>query len=304
MLKNIFVGWMVLILVAGCNSKSGTTNSENDRRKERVESFKRAFSDGSYNFQIEYNNRLDSSYLDILYQGNKVSRERFWGSIKSDFLTDLNEDKKKEILLVVETENSTDLYGYVIKDGKADRILKENGLNESEVKSVEYKVERNQLIEQFKTLMDNGNDGFHESRYNLVKRDEEYVLLPQGWQPFEIENLIGQYEIGIDKTTGNNKILLIGEREGGKWNVEIRVRRAKDKKLVCQFKSLGEFVDQDLFVPMNQVDPELKGTLQIRFLNSMAAVYTAKEANYKELASVCTGVGSIAGNFKKIRLDE
>lgn len=301
--KKLFISLIFLLFLGGCNdaAKNGS-NLKVGITNEKDGSYKNVFSDGDYNFQIEYSNRLDTSYFDVIYKGKKVDRKGYTGKIENSFLADLNRDKKNEVYLEMKDESSSKLFGYFLKDGQAVNIAIAPPKHLSNVKKSTYRVERNQLIGLYQSLTKDKKIVSHESRFNLVESGEEYVLLPQGWQPGELLNMIGHY---VSKNVSNPdyyKSMVLGKRDGGKWKVVIEVKQTSDKKVVCEFTGTGEFIDKDLFVPLNQENPTLKGTLQIRFLGMMAAVYSEEQENSKELISFCPERGSIAGNFKKMEI--
>ena len=232
-------------------------------------------------------------------KAKKISRKGFRGMVKDDFLADLNKDRKKELYFVIEYKNSSLLRGFIFDEGKSIEIKKQTPKDLGKVNISSYRLERNQWVERYKFLSKEGKIEAKESRYNLVIRDGGYELLPQGWSKSELEGMTGQYASRGSLESGHYKTLIIGQREGGKWKVNIKVRQTSDKKVLCEFNGLGAFVDKDLFVPLNQSDPSLKGRLQIRFLDLLATVYTEEVADNKEMNSFCTGRGSIAGNYKK-----
>ena len=71
MFRHFFICTLLLVVIIGCKNESKNSNSYPDETAQRERPFKRAFSDGDYNFQLEYDNRLDTSYLDVLYKGKK-----------------------------------------------------------------------------------------------------------------------------------------------------------------------------------------------------------------------------------------
>lgn len=301
MKRSILLGCLMILLIS-CKDGTNTNEALANKTTANGESFKRVFSDGDYNFQLEYNNRLDTSYFDVLYQGKKVSREGYRGRVGSEFLADINRDEKNEVYFVAEHGDSLRLIGFLMDEGKSTPIAKKGVRKLAKRKASSYSVQRNQLIEKYEVLSEKGERIVHESRYNLVKNGEAYELLPQGWQPFELSHMTGQYVSRDDAKAGYYKVMVLGQRDGGKWKVDIKVKRNGDKKILCSFNGVGEFIDRDLYVPLDQANPDLKGSLQIRFLNLMAAVYTENKSDYKEMISFCPSKGSIAGNFKKTEI--
>ncbi|MDF1694476.1 MAG: hypothetical protein P1U56_01500, partial [Saprospiraceae bacterium] len=265
-------------------------------------SFKRVVSDGEYNFQLEYNHRLDTSYLDVVFQGRKKMRYGYGGKVDKEFLIDMNRDQKNELYVVVERSHNKQLFGYYFENGESKEIKREMYGESSNKKVISYKVERNQIVEQYNNTFANGQIEKTESRYNLVKDGLDYILLPQGWLPNELKNMAGQYAARDAAGAGYYKVMLLTQLRGGTWNVDIKVKRNGDKKEMCSFVGNGYFKDQFLFVPMKDVNPDLKGTLKIRFLDLLSIVYTENPADSKEMVAFCDGVGSIAGNFKKTNL--
>ncbi len=285
--------------MVGCKERPKITNSHTDGITQKDGSFERVFSDGDYNFQLEYISKLDTSFLDVSYKGKKVSRYGYKGKVKNDFLADLNKDKKNEVYLVVDYKRSSTLIGYTFEEGRPIKIKKEERKNLTKAGLSSFKLEQNQLVERYSSLSKEGNTEDNVSKYNLVKREGELELLPQGWQPFELEEMTGQYVSRDDTGSGYYKVLVMSKVGNEKWEVDIKMKRSNDKKIICHFNGIGEFSDRDFFVPLDQMDPNLKGTLQIRFLDLLAVVYTEQKEDYKEMTSFCKGIGSIAGNFKK-----
>ena len=299
MCKNVIWCLIIAVLLIGCKGESKISESDSSLPGYENEAFKRAFSDGNYNFQVEYNNRLDTSYFDVLYKGKKVSRQGYKGKIEDEFITDLNRDNKNEVYIVVAFAEQTALFGYTFEAGKAVLIEKEEHRNRTNINSTAYKIGNNQIIETYISLSPSGQPIKEESRYNLVKRDNEYILMPEGWHPMDLNNMTGQYASRSAKGSGYYKVMFLKNKGGGKWNVDIKTKLNGSKKEICNFNGDGYFLDRDLIVPLNEVNPNLKGKLKIRFLDLMAIVYTEDQANSKEMISFCNGQGSIAGNFKK-----
>ena len=123
-------------------------------------------------------------------------------------------------------------------------------------------------------------------------------LVPHGRELGELKSMTGQYA-AREEGSGVYKTLLLGEREGSTWAVNIKTKKVSNKEVICEFTGTGDFFDGDLYIPLNQTDPQLKGVLRIRFVELMAVVYTDDVENSKEMSIVCDGNGSIAGNFKK-----
>lgn len=299
MSKNLFGLIVIVLLAISCKEEVKSKDSKSSQSIQKEESFKRAFSDGDYNFQVEYNNRLDTSYLDVLLKGQKVGRHGFSGKVENEFLTDLNRDSKNELYLVVKQNDRSSIFGFLFDKGTSRIIQKEEFRDLSKIKSSKYRVENNQLVEQFMAPSKGGDMVYKDWRYNLIEREGEFVLLPQGWKPFELAQMTGQYAARGDQKTGYYNVMLLNRKKGGNWNVSIKTKRKADKKVLCDFNGDGYFVDKNLIVPMNKIDPNLKGSLKIQFVDLMAIVYTIDRSNSGEMASFCSGKGSIAGNFLK-----
>lgn len=299
--RKIFGGLLlILLLMIGCKKKVEKSNPEATIDTTNLEeSFKRVLSDGDYNFQVEYNNRLDTSYLDIVFKGKKVNRYGYKGRIKNEILADLNMDKKSEVFIEVIHAENIKLFGYLLENGISTEIIKKSYGDRPNAKTISYKAQRNQLVEQYKLQVDEGKIEKRTSNYNLVKVKGDYVLLPQGWHPRAIENMSGQYASRDASGAGYYKVMMLKNKGEGVWNVDIKVKRNEDKKIICDFNGDGFFLDEKLIVPMNQINTELSGALKITFLELQAAVYTLDPADSKEMISFCKDVGSIAGNFKK-----
>jgi hypothetical protein len=140
------------------------------------------------------------------------------------------------------------------------------------------------------------------SKYNLLKQNDDFILLPQGWHPSDIRNMHGQYAARGGSGSGYYKVMKLINKGEGVWNVDIKVKQNGDKKIICDFNADGFFLDHNLIVPLKPVNPELNGAIKITFLELMAAVYTVDPKDSKEMISFCGEVGSIAGNFKKTNI--
>jgi len=287
--------WMICLILGGC--KESKSNQESD------DSYK-SFSEGNYTFDLSYDEQKDSTVLKISLREEEIERKSYVGKVDSHLVADLDQNRKKEIYLVASGEKTVHLFGFQLEGKKAVQIVKGGGNKTIKAGSVVYSVKRNQLIERYQYGTTDRKIQSGESRYNLVKRGDGLILLPQGWQPSELENLLGQYSAKSNSKKGISKTLLIGEREGGKWNVEIEVTNKAGNQELCRFKGLGEFVDRDLYVPMNEIDSTLKGKLKVIFLDGTAIVYTEDKADFEEMATFCSGNGSIAGNYKKLKAED
>lgn len=297
--KNIFTCLMIVMILVGCKDQSKTNGSNSNAAISKNKSFKQDFTEENYKFQIAYDHRLDSSFLDVSFRGQTILRDRYRGVVTDHILSDLDQDRNKEIFFVVDDEEQSGLYGISLDIRNIEEIQLIRRIENSRVLSPKYSLERNQIIERYNIIAKDGKERKGEARYNMVERNNALVLLPQGWQEYELKNLLGQYVVEDSKADGFRKVLLIGEREGGQWNVDIKVKRKKDNKQVCHFEGLGEFINRDLLVSLNQKNENLKGELQIRFVNALATVYTSDKADYKEMATFCTSEGSIVGNYKR-----
>lgn len=300
--KNVFGFLIMLIFLLSCKQEAKITDSKVSENITPEESFKRVFSDGDYNFQVEYNNRLDTSYLDILYKGKKVRRHGFKGRIKNEFLVDLDNDGKNEVYVLVEKESNEKLYAYYFEDGKTTEIVWEHFFDAAKIISTSYNFVQNQIVEKYKIINSDNKAETRTLRYNLVKRDGGLFLLPQGRHPEELKKMSGQYAARDGSGAGYYKVMLLDDLGGGIWGVDIKVKRNGDKKILCDFNGKGYFLDENLIVPFGDVNPKLKGALKIRFVDLLAVVYTEDPLDNNEMVSFCESVGSIAGNFKKTNI--
>lgn len=299
--KNILFYLIALMLLVGCKEgvkidNNAAANSNTD------ESFRRIVTDGDYNFQTEYNGRLDTSYLDVLYKGKKIKRFGYEGKIKNEVIVDLNSDKQNELFVVVGNKKKEEVNGYYYSSGLVNEIEKRDFKENLPIQSISYSIIRGQLVEKFSIKNSEGKIEHNTSNYNLVRHDDGFALLPQGWHPSKLKKMTGQYAERDASGAGYYKVMLLEDMGEGNWKVDIKVKRNGSKEVICDFIGVGYFLDHNLIVPLNNNDPKLKGSLKIRFLDLMAAVYTSDPKDSNEMVSFCKDVGSIAGNFKKTNL--
>ncbi|MEM9548347.1 MAG: hypothetical protein AAGA77_20355 [Bacteroidota bacterium] len=290
----------VIVSLSGCKDfVFGSGKSA----KESAELIK-TFSVGRYIFKLNYNETVDTTFLDLWLDEAIVSAKNYKGKVTKHFVEDLNQDQKKEVYFVASNLKGKNLYAFQLYGEHFDSIPIGDKRMIAYAEPSTYKIERKQFVEIYTFTTEDGALKKGQSRYNLVEKENGRVLLPQGWQPREMENLLGQYDLENKTEKDTKKTLLIGARDGGKYNVQIDVTNISNARKLCQFKALGEFIDRDLYVPLNSIDPELKGELKIIFLGATAIVYTADKNDYLELSSFCSGKGSIAGSFQKLKLED
>lgn len=296
------MGVVLMMLILSCKGENAISDNSSKQKETAGESFKRVVSDDDYNFQTEYNERLDTSFLDVVYKGRRLARYGYKGKIKSEAVTDLNKDNQNELYVVVANKAVEEVFGYHYSKGTFTAIKKRTFKQDAGLKSIAYSIERNQLVERYKVMNKEGQIEHRTSNYNLILDGHDFILLPQGWLPQELSKMGGQYAERAAAGSGYYKVMLLEDLGAGDWRVDIKVKENGTKDVLCDFVGAGYFVDRDLIVPLNNVNPQLKGSLRIRFLDLMAAVYTEDPNDSKEMITFCNGVGSIAGNFKKTNL--
>lgn len=134
----------------------------------------------------------------------------------------------------------------------------------------------------------------NESPIDVISIDTSKAIVSE-----RVFDASGQYVSKDNNGAGYYKVMLLSKTAEGDWNVDIKVKKNGDKKVICDFKGKGYFKNRDLIVPLKEVNSSLKGALKIRFVDLMAIVYTEDVADNKEMIFFCKGEGSIAGNFKK-----
>ena len=249
-------------------------------------------------FSVGYSEKTDSSLVEITFRGKEIFEQKVKGKFTDLLNADINKDRGQDFFLIVNDSDKPKLYGFTVKREVASSIIKKDFPGLKNVRVNTYTTSDLQLLEELEYTERDGKRKTKRVAYNLVNSERGLVLLPQGRDQEELSNMTGQY-VARDGDSENYKVLLIGEREGGQWAVSIKTKKIEGKEVICEFSGLGEYVDGDLFVPLRQVDPKLKGTLRIRFIDLMAVVYTNDIADNDEMTTVCKGTGSIAGNFKK-----
>jgi len=256
-------------------------------------------SDSGYEFRLVYDENKSLSSVVGKYEGDEVLEKQFSGKLMKEFITDLNKDGDQELFLVVKGKTGTDLYGFGFNDDQATPITIVNSRKVQGVINSRYKLASGQLVHEYTMKEEDGTAKKGTSAFNLVDRDGTPTLLPQGWRPVELKGMSGQYASREGAKAKLYKVMQLVPLDGGRWRVEIRVKQKVDKKTLCEFTGIGEFIDHDLFVPLSEANPRYQGTLQIRFLDLMAIVYTEDVADNKEMTEICNGTLSISGNFKK-----
>ena len=221
------------------------------------------------------------------------------GKAGNELFLDLNKDGNKEFYFTTQLGEEANIQAFHLIDGKVIRIQKDDYNLKDKTQIYEYKFVRGQLVEKYRTRLENDKTGFAQSEYNLVFTAKGWELLPQGWHPTELDRLDGQYASRDATGVGYYKVMMLHNLGDGTFNVDIKLKRNGDKKVLCDFNANGVFRDKSLLVPLNQVQSELKGTLKISLLGLQAAVYTENPEDSQDMVTVCNGERSIAGNFKK-----
>lgn len=125
------------------------------------------------------------------------------------------------------------------------------------------------------------------------------VKIPKLESKLRLDSRIGLYVSNDGEKAGYYSTLKISKNVLREWMVEIKVKETSTKVTICDFSGKGEFLDGDLFVPLDYIKPDIKGQLQIRFIDLHAFVYTEDHADVGETIKFCNGTGSIVGTFDK-----
>lgn len=302
MIKNVFGYVLVLLMVIGCKSDQRTPELTSTTSESKLDSKDSEYVRGEHKIRIENDEKSNTSVLKVDFKGRALEGLELDGKVKREFISDLNGDSYNEVYLIVERGQGIVLKAVQLENESVvsiEKIPMKFGLTGA---PYDYVVERGQLIERYTVDAEDGKKQKKEVKYNVVKNGDRLELQPQGFLPIELKNMGGQYAARDAAGAGYYKVMLLKQLGGGRWSVDIKVKRNGDKKILCDFVGYGYFEDSYLYVPLSEVNPTLKGSLKIRFIDLLAAVYTADPDDNKEMISFCPGVGSIAGNFKKTNL--
>jgi len=222
------------------------------------------------------------------------------GKIEQNFVADLDGDKVQEIYIHTENKSKkSTLSGYVLGPNGVMEVYLPPIANKPVGGTSTFRPFKGQILETFNVNIPDQATVSKQLLYNLVRGEAGYQLRPEGYNTSKLNSLIGQYASKDGTNNAEYKVMMITKNDAGEWVVNIKIKRTNDKKVLCDFTSVGHFYDRDLYVPLGFDNPALKGNLRVSFLDNNASVYTQDAANAKEMIAVCNGQHSISGNFKK-----
>jgi len=243
--------------------------------------------------------RNGKSKVKISQDGKKIETLEIDGSIKQLFFDDLNIDKNKELFILANRGKGTIFYTYtIVGDQLLEIFLKRPEQSKKGVNPI-YSVKGKQLVEKYSTKDKEGKTVSKSLQYNLVAGEAGYHFKPEGWSTAQLSKMTGQYASRDALKAGYYKVMMLTKNEYGEWIVTIKTKENGTKKVLCDFTGVGHFIDKNLIVPLSYANPDMKGSLKIRFLDLNAIVVTEDIAHNKELTAFCDGRGSIAGTFQK-----
>ena len=252
-------------------------------------------------FTYKYDKSADKTKITI--KGKSEETYTSIGRVEKFFFTDLDADEKDEAFIVLTNKKGISLIRSfsILDDYPIEIFLDEVADTPSNAKK-KFSGQYGQLIETMSVKTPDGKVIKKEMRYNLVAGESVLSLKPQGWTKAQLRSKSGQYKTGMYGTEKYYNKLYVNESETGEWIVDIKVKDSKTENNVCEFHSIGEFINKDLFVPLNYANDKLDAVLQIRFVDQKVIVYTQDKKKASQMADVCNKNGNISGNYSKLKI--
>ena len=252
-------------------------------------------------FAYNYDNSKDETKITI--KGKSEEIYVFAGKVDKYFFSDLNADEKDEAFIVLTTaKGQSQVKPFSILNGYPIEIYLNEVADSPTNATKTFTGQYGQLIEKMDVKTPDNKVIRKEVRYNLVAGEAGLSLKPQGWTKDQLKTKSGQYKTGMYGTEKYYNKLYVNESETGEWIVDIKVKDSKTENNVCEFHSIGEFINKDLFVPLKFANDKLDGILQIRFVGQSVIVYTQNKNNGSQMAEICNKKGNLSGNYSKLKV--
>lgn len=288
--------------IIACNSdKSSSTNDTNQKRTKKSIASSGQFNHDDIVFTYNYDKSNDKTNINIKGKSEETFSAK--GKVEKYFFTDLNADEKDEAFIVLtDTKNQSLIKSFSILNDNPIEIYLDEVADTPANAMKKYSGQYGQLIETMSVKTPDGKMIKKEMRYNLVAGEAGLSLKPQGWTKNQLKSKSGQYKTGMYGTKKYYNKLYVNETETGEWIVDIKVKDSKTEENVCEFHSVGEFINKDLFVPLNYENDNLDGILQIRFVDNKVIVYTQDKNNGFQMSDACNKKGNLSGNYSKLKV--
>ncbi len=292
----------LFLIIIGCKSESApqkVTKETSPKVKSIPETGQ--FIHDDLTFDYSYDATKDNTSIKI--KGKVEESYSAKGKVIKYFFSDLDADTKDEAFIVLEDNKGNSLIkSFYIAGGNAIEIYMAEVKDTPPNSKKTYASQYGQLIEKIEVKTPDNNTLKSDVRYNLVSGEASYILKPQGWNKDQLKTKTGQFKTAMyGKEKYYNK-LYINESETGEWIVDIKVKDSKTERNVCEFQAVGEFINKDLYVPLNYANPALDGVLQIRFAGQSTIVYTQDKEDAKQMSTICKGKGNLSGNYTKLKV--
>ena len=298
-MKNLIPLLLAIFVFSSCQNTTNTaTKSESKAPSTETVETNINMTRAGFKLKSNYDASEDQTTFSIKKEGSETYQ--LPGKIKTNFVADLNGDNVQEIYIhTIDKNNKSTLSGYVLGPNGPLEIYLPSISNKPSGGTSTYRLLNRQILETFQVRIPDQGFASKQLLYNLVAGEAGYQLRPEGFDTPKLNSLIGQYASKDGTNQKEYKVMMITRNDAGEWVVNIKIKRTNDKKVLCDYSSVGHFYDRDLYVPLGFDDPSLKGNLRISFIDYNAIVYTQDVEDAKEMIAVCNGQHSIAGNFKK-----
>jgi hypothetical protein len=301
MAKYLFLLFTLCSFIACKNDKTAVDEFTDKKGVKNTIPASGQFNHDDMTFTYGYDKSKDETKIGI--KGKSEETYLSSGKVVKYFFSDLNEDEKDEAFVVLtNAKGQSQIKSFSILNGYPIEIFLDEVANAPTNAKKTFTSQYGQLIEKMEVKTPDKKVIVKEMRYNLVAGEAGYSLKPQGWTKKQLKSKSGQYKTGMyGKEKYYNK-LYVNESETGEWIVDIKVKDSKTERNVCEFQSIGEFINKDLFIPLNYQNEKLDGVLQIRFVDQTVVVYTQNIQNGSQMAEICNKKGNLSGNYTKLKV--
>ncbi|MFT4534965.1 MAG: hypothetical protein ACI9P5_002330 [Saprospiraceae bacterium] len=300
MTKYLFFLFAICSLTACKNDKIVVVETDQKDTKNTIPT-SGEFNHDDISFAYHYDKSKDETKITI--KGKTEESYVASGKVEKYFFSDLNADDKDEAFIVLTTiKGQSQVKSFSILNGYPTDIYINEVADAPTNTTKTFTGQYGQLIEKMEVKTPDNKVIKKEVRYNLVAGEAGLSLKPQGWTKEQLKTKSGQYKTGMYGTEKYYNKLYVNESETGEWIVDIKVKDSKTENNVCEFQSIGEFINKDLLVPLNFANDKLDGILQIRFVGQSVIVYTQNRKNGSQMAEICNKKGNLSGNYSKLKV--